>query len=180
MDSEQILSDDSNRATREEEVATIKESLDEAIRDIRIICRGLILPHIETLSVSEAARRAVEHYQLRTGASVDSTIEPLNDEIPVAVKICAYRFIQEGLNNSWRHADGKGQRVEVKLLGSEITVIVQDAGHGFKAENASLLGLGLSGLRERVESLGGKFEINSSFAGTTLTMFLNIHDPIVS
>ncbi len=180
MDSEQILSDDSNRATREEEVATIKESLDEAIRDIRIICRGLILPHIETLSVSEAARRAVEHYQLRTGASVDSAIEPLNDEIPVAVKICAYRFIQEGLNNSWRHADGKGQRVEVKLLGSEITVIVQDAGHGFNAENASFLGLGLSGLRERVESLGGKFEIYSSFAGTTLTMFLNIHDPIVS
>lgn len=180
MDSEQILSDDSNRATREEEVATIKESLDEAIRDIRIICRGLILPQIETLSVSEAARRAVEHYQLRTGASVDSAIEPLNDEIPVAVKICAYRFIQEGLNNGWRHADAKGQRVEVKLLGSEITVIVQDTGQGFKEENVSLLGLGLAGLRERIESLGGKFEINSSFAGTTLTMFLNIRDPIVS
>lgn len=180
MDSEQILSDDSNRATREEEVATIKESLDEAIRDIRIICRGLILPHIETLSLSEAARRAVEHYQSRTGASVDSAIEPLNDEIPVAVKICVYRFLQEGLNNGWRHADGKGQRVEVKLLGSEITVIVQDAGQGFNAENASSLGLGLAGLRERIESLGGIFEINSSFAGTTLTMFLNIHDPIVS
>lgn len=180
MDSEQILSDDSNRATREEEVATIKESLDEAIRDIRIICRGLILPHIETLSVSEAARRAVEHYQSRTDASVDSAIEPLNDEIPVAVKICVYRFIQEGLNNGWRHAEGNGQRVELKLLGNEITVIVQDAGQGFKAENASFLGLGLSGLRERVESLGGKFEINSSFAGTTLTMSLNIQDPIVS
>lgn len=179
MDSEQILSDDSNRTTREEEIATIKESLDEAIRDIRIICRGLILPHIETLSVSEAARRAVEHYQSRTGASVDSAIEPLNDEIPVAVKICVYRFIQEGLNNGWRHAEGNGQRVELKLLGNEITVIVQDAGQGFKAENA-FLGLGLSGLRERVESLGGKFEINSSSAGTTLTMSLNIQDPIVS
>jgi signal transduction histidine kinase len=179
MDSEQILSDDSNRATREEEIATIKESLDEAIRDIRIICRGLILPHIETLSVSEAARRAVEHYQSRTGASVDSAIEPLNDEIPVAVKICVYRFIQEGLNNGWRHAEGNGQRVDLKLLGNEITVVVQDAGQGFKAENA-FLGLGLSGLRERVESLGGKFEINSSSAGTTLTMSLNIQDPIVS
>ncbi|MGA1834818.1 sensor histidine kinase [Rhizobium wenxiniae] len=179
MDSEQILSDDSNRATREEEIATIKESLDEAIRDIRIICRGLILPHIETLSVSEAACRAVEHYRSRTGASVDSAIEPLNDEIPVAVKICVYRFIQEGLNNGWRHAEGNGQRVELKLLGNEITVVVQDAGQGFKAENA-FLGLGLSGLRERVESLGGKFEINSSSAGTTLTMSLNIQDPIVS
>ncbi|NTF98243.1 sensor histidine kinase [Rhizobium rhizogenes] len=180
MDSEQILSDDSNRATREEEVATIKESLDEAIRDIRIICRGLILPHIETLSVSEAARRAVEHYQSRTDASVDSAIEPLNYEVPVALKICVYRFIQEGLNNGWRHADGKGQRVELKHLGNEITVIVQDAGQGFKAENASFLGLGLSGLRERVESLGGKFQINSSFTGTTLTMVLNINDPMVS
>lgn len=180
MDSEQILSDDSNRATREEEVAKIKESLDEAIRDIRVICRGLILPHIETLSVSEAARRAVEHYQSRTGASVDTAIEPLNEEIPVAVKICVYRFIQEGLNNGWRHAEGKAQRVVLRLLGEEITVIVQDAGQGFKAENASFLGLGLSGLRERVESLGGKFEINSSFAGTTLTLFLNIQDPIVS
>jgi signal transduction histidine kinase len=67
----------------------------------------------------------------------------------------------------------------LKLLGNEITVIVQDAGQGFKAENA-FLGLGLSGLRERVESLGGKFEINSSSAGTTLTMSLNIQDPIVS
>nr|WP_210303898.1 sensor histidine kinase [Rhizobium cellulosilyticum] len=180
MDSEQILSDDSNRATREEEVATIKASLDEAIRDIRVICRGLILPHIETLSVSEAARRAVEHYQSRTGASVDTAIEPLNEEIPAAVKICVYRFIQEGLNNGWRHAEGKGQRVELRLPGDEITVVVQDAGQGFKAENASFLGLGLSGLRERVESLGGKFEINSSFAGTTLTMFLNIQDPMVS
>jgi signal transduction histidine kinase len=180
MDSEQILSDDSNRATREEEVATIKESLDEAIRDIRIICRGLILPHIETLSVSEAARRAVEHYQSRTDASVDSAIEPLNYEVPVAVKICVYRFIQEGLNNGWRHADGKGQRVEMKRLCSEITVIVQDAGQGFKAENASFIGLGLSGLRERVENLGGKFQIKSSFTGTTLTMVLNINDPMIS
>lgn len=111
---------------------------------------------------------------------MDTAIEPLNEEIPVAVKICVYRFIQEGLNNGWRHAEGKAQRVVLRLLGEEITVIVQDAGQGFKAENASFLGLGLSGLRERVESLGGKFEINSSFAGTTLTLFLNIQDPIVS
>jgi signal transduction histidine kinase len=78
------------------------------------------------------------------------------------VKICLSRFIQEGLNNAFKHAGGKGQKVAAWAEEDTITVEVEDEGPGFDPSDYGLRspsGLGLKGLRDRIESLGGMLVI---------------------
>lgn len=176
VDSEKLLSDQTSRTDREVEATTIKVSLDEAIRDIRNICRGLVLPDIESLPLEDVASRAIESHQSRSGKRVTASIEDVDAEISLPVKICVYRFIQEALNNSWRHAASMDQRVSLRQEGTEIVVVISDGGGGFSPEEIGPDCIGLSGLKERIESLGGCFEIETSSLGTRLTMRLNTVD----
>jgi signal transduction histidine kinase len=102
-----------------------------------------------------------------------------------AVKICIYRFIQEGLTNAWRHAGGAGQKVELSLQGSILTLTVSDKGPGFGgAANTTRSsgeedggGMGLTGVQDRVESLGGAFErLEPAGGGAAIRMTLDVKD----
>lgn len=95
VDSEKLVSDQTSRNERESETTSIKASLDEAIRDIRNICCGLVLPDIENLPIEDVVGRAVEHHQSRAGTRITTSIEDVNAQVGVPVKICVYRFVQE-------------------------------------------------------------------------------------
>lgn len=74
--------------------------------------------------------------------------------------------------NAYRHAGGKGQRVDCRIEAGRLVVSVIDDGPGFEPGRPGS-GLGLAGLRERAESIGGEFRIDSApGAGTRLTMAL--------
>lgn len=176
VDSEKLLSDHTTRSEREAEIATIKSSLDEAIKDIRNICRGLVLPDIENLTIEDVVGRAIEHHQSRTGRRVATSIEDVEVEVGVPTKICVYRFVQEGLNNGWRHAASARQSVSLRQDGTEIVAMVSDNGSGFSFEEIGPDCIGLSGLKERIESLGGRFRVQTSSTGTHLTMRLDTID----
>ncbi|MFB0692877.1 sensor histidine kinase [Agrobacterium pusense] len=176
VDSEKLVSDQTSRNERESETTSIKASLDEAIRDIRNICRGLVLPDIENLPIEDVVGRAVEHHQSRAGTRITTSIENVNAQVGVPVKICAYRFVQEGLNNGWRHAASTNQCVSLRQEGTEIVATVSDGGSGFSFDEIGPDCIGLSGLKERIESLGGRFEVQTSARGTHLTMRLNTVD----
>jgi signal transduction histidine kinase len=79
------------------------------------------------------------------------------------LKTTVYRLVQEALNNAFRHAGGAGQAVSVGLHGDQLRVEVTDTGPGFDPDTVADDGqhLGLTGMRERVESLGGVFNIES-------------------
>ena len=91
-------------------------------------------------------------------------------------KICVFRFIQEALNNAYRHASGQGQAVDVDLRDGRLAVAVSDAGPGFDPATVRADGLGLAGLKERVESIGGQFEMQTSPAGTRALITLNVEE----
>lgn len=96
--------------------------------------------------------------------------------MPQLIKICLYRFVQESLNNAYRHAQGKGQRIDAKLDGDRIVVEVADSGPGLDSTRTSTSGgLGLSIMRDRIESLGGTLMITSSVdSGTRLSAQLSL------
>ncbi|WP_245282051.1 sensor histidine kinase [Rhizobium sp. LC145] len=174
LDSEAVLDPQTPVDRREREIASIKGSLNEAMREIRNICAGLILPDIESTGLAKMLERVVQAHRDRTGTEVQLSLTDLPQDISHAAKICIYRFVQEALNNGWRHAGGIGQRVVQRLEDNCVVVEVIDTGPGFDPAQVKPASLGLAGLRERVESLGGRFEINSSKRGTTVTMSLNI------
>ncbi|MNL40826.1 Sensor histidine kinase LiaS [compost metagenome] len=91
----------------------------------------------------------------------------------LSAKICIYRFVQEALNNAYRHAGGVGQRVSQWVTGDYVTIEVGDNGPGFDPDRVKPTGLGLEGLRERIESLGGTFEVEAAASGTVVRMTIS-------
>jgi signal transduction histidine kinase len=82
--------------------------------------------------------------------------------------------------NAWRHADGIGQKVEFAMQGGSLVVSVSDRGCGFDPEAKIDNGrIGLAGLRERVQSVGGMFNVDTAPGrGTRLIMRLQIEQSV--
>ena len=116
----------------------------------------------------------VRAHEQRTAVSVDLTEPEYNPPLSQSERICVYRFVQEGLNNASQHAAGAAVHVAAAFSGGNLCVTVTDEGPGFDVTHVGVEGLGLAGLRERVASLGGDFLVESSPAGTRLTLTLNV------
>ncbi len=141
----------------------IQSSLQHALEEIRSIAAGFGLPQLGGFTLQELLNRVVRLHERRTGTNVTLKMRNLPEQINLPTKIAVYRLIQEALTNSFRHANGKDQQVWSFLEGDEIHIEVSDKGQGFKMKDPIDWDghLGVSGMRERVESLGGLFKIES-------------------
>ncbi|HEX5166110.1 MAG TPA: sensor histidine kinase [Thermomicrobiales bacterium] len=156
---------------------TIQQSVRRALQEIRTTSAGLMLPQLSKLPLADTVRHAVRAHERRSGTQVSVVLGPLPDDAPVATKIAIYRVIQESLTNGVRHAGGIQQEVRVGVDDASFTVQVIDHGHGFDATRvlASDEHMGLVGMRERVESLGGMLVIESAPGrGTTVIAHLPV------
>ncbi|WP_149763409.1 sensor histidine kinase [Neomesorhizobium albiziae] len=176
LDSAALLDPNSSAEERERIAVAIKSSLDGAMREIRNICNGLVLPHIESAQLTEVLALAVSEHEQRTDSGIELSLSNPPQSLSPSAKICIYRFVQEALNNGYRHSNGARQSVMLTSENGQVFVEVCDNGPGFDPTVVRPGCLGLAGLRERVESLGGGFEIESSSNGTKLKMFLNIDE----
>ncbi|QKK28697.1 sensor histidine kinase [Rhizobium indicum] len=170
LDSDVLINASTQPEAREMELAWIRSSLAEAMTEIRNICSGLVLPQIEKSSITEIVTRVVEAHQHKTESHVETIVDEDGPELPPAVKICIYRFIQEALNNAYRHGGGVQQAIKAVSRDGHVCVEVSDHGDGFDPTEVRPTSLGLVGLRERIDSLGGSFDIKTGEGGTTVTM----------
>lgn len=118
--------------------------------------------------MAEVAGRAVEDHRRRARTPVALELGDLPEQAEPAVKISLFRALQELLSNATRH--GGGTNVVVKVAGGEggpggghtLRLRVTDDGPGFDpAQLGAAEGLGLAGVREQAELLGGSFELAS-------------------
>jgi len=152
-----------------EDFRTIHVALQSALADLRAILRGLQLPEIEQFSVAETLQRAVDDHQRKTGVAVPLTLGNAPDTAPLPVRITLFRVLQESLANGFRHGGGRGQRVAVTGSAGHVSVEVADDGKGFDPNALKPDGhFGLDWMRERVELLGGSFEVRSAIGRGTV------------
>lgn len=146
------------------DLAVIQRSLREALEEIRKLSAGLILPELEDLTMRETLARVVRVHEQRSQTRVGLSVEKLTDNISLPVKITIYRVVQEALNNAYRHAGGKDQHVHIGQIDERLTVEIADGGPGFEPDSRVNQNghLGLLGMRQRVESLGGKFTVDAA------------------
>jgi signal transduction histidine kinase len=89
-----------------------------------------------------------------TGAQV--IVSPADPALPLEIEAIAYRVVQEALTNAMKHAPGAAVEVHLGLRDGELTILVRN---GTAAETSAIAhtgsGLGLAGMRERIEALGG-------------------------
>ena len=166
-------------ASKSEDLDIVQNALDDALAEIRNISSGLVLPELDGLTLTEIFTKAASTHEQRTHTSPDLNLGALPTHIGKSTQICLYRLVQEGLNNAERHAPGASCSISAHCTGNTIEVEVSDTGSGFETEAVatSSSGLGLPGLRERIESIGGQFEIRSAIGqGTQLIARFSIVD----
>lgn len=168
-----------------EELDGVRDALGRAMDEVRAISRGLTLPDIAGKPPAEIVALAVAAHSERSGEPVSASLGCTEAVVMgPAERICLYRFIQEALNNASRHAGGRGLAVDLSCRDGTIVVSVSDRGPGFGTQGdggdrgvdgeGPRFGLGLTGLRDRVESLGGVFAIaDRPGGGAELSMTLH-------
>ena len=148
----------------------MRDALTETLREIRHLSADLAPPDIENLSVSDTLSLVAKKHSQRTGTKVHCAIDVHGVNVPFPIKTCIYRFAQEGLNNAYQHARGTGQALYAECKQNSLEIRVVDQGPGINGHDSAVAGTGqgLSGLRDRIESLGGTLEVRSSDKGTSL------------
>lgn len=169
-----------------EDLDAVERAVKDAIREVRSISKGLSLPDIDARGGCEIVRSVADAHAARTGTTVEVRCTmPAGFVLAQAVKICLYRFAQETLNNAWRYAGGVEQTVDLSVDRGVLRLSVLDRGPGVTVAASGLpdgsgdfSGIGLSGLRDRVESLGGTFELRNrpDGTGTEVRMELDLRD----
>jgi len=136
---------------------------------IRALAHGLRPPALDTVGLNLTLEDVCRAFAGRTGLAIeyhgDGGIEP--PPLPDAVSICFYRCLQEALTNVARHAEAHGVAVALDRHDGWLRLVIRDDGRGFNVRGAegrvgATSGMGLRGMRERVELIGGRFKVTSS------------------
>lgn len=160
-----------------EDLNIIQSSLQRAMQEIRALSAGLGVPQLKDLTLTETLGRVVRVHEQRTNTKVSLNLQQPPEQASLPLKITLYRLVQEALNNAYRHAGGVGQQVYVGCMANQLQVKVSDQGPGFSGGQTAGWDkhLGLVGMRERVESLGGCFRVESTPGrGTTVIADLSL------
>jgi signal transduction histidine kinase len=165
-------------AGEDNDFIVVQSALERSLREIRGIASGLRLPELDALTLKEVIDRAVDEHERRTSDVVDLTVADLPEGALAALKIAMYRIIKESLNNSHRHGGVTAARVSVSVDGEILVLEVSDAGSGFDPQSIDTrVSLGLRGMRERAELLGGSLAVVSQpGGGTAVTARLPLSD----
>ena len=152
-------------------------AVQSALTDLRTISADLDLPDIDQMELVAIAERVVRDFQVKTDCRVllETSIPPV--KATFRVKVTLYRLLQESLANVFRHAPGAPCRVRLAGDASALTLEVRDEGPGFDQTAVLSKGrYGLYGMRQRVEVLGGSFDLQSKpGAGTTILVALPLN-----
>lgn len=145
---------------------TIRSAAQDALRQVRNLSSGLALPEINDLTLTQELILAAHRHEQRTQTHVKLELGDLPEQLPPLHKVALYRFVEESLNNAFRHAGGQGQCLRARRSDKSLEVEVCDAGPGFDPGlpadgSRGRSPLGLVGMRYRIESLGGTFDIES-------------------
>jgi PAS domain S-box-containing protein len=141
----------------------------QALKEMRMLVHELRPPVLEQEGLVGALQQRLDAVERRTGVTANLFVEG-EIELPVSVEKVLYHIAQEALNNALRHAMATSVQVCVRSNGDWVELEVVDNGGGFDLDAASDAGgLGLIGIREWAERLGGKLTILSAPGeGTTV------------
>ncbi len=150
----------------------------DTLRNVRRLAVELRPSALDDFGLEPALRRLGE--TVREGGALDVQVETRlgAGRLPADVETALYRIVQEALTNAVKHAGANHVSIVVTRNATSVLTVIEDDGKGFDSGAVSLDGLGILGMRERVELLDGSLEIDTSpGAGTTLIVQLPLVEP---
>jgi signal transduction histidine kinase len=161
---------------------------DGALQEIRTTSYLLHPPLLDEAGFASAARWFVEGFAKRSNIEVQCDISRPAKKLPKEVELALFRALQEGLTNVHRHSGASMVSVTFVVDHTRLELQISDNGHGIDTKrmqevhrSGGGVGVGVSGMRERVRQLGGQFELFSDKdQGTTLKITLPIPEVVTS
>jgi signal transduction histidine kinase len=147
----------------------------DAMRNIRDLAMGLRPSMLDDIGLEAALQWQGREFSRHTGVPCEVKVSGSFDVLTDAHRTCIYRVVQEALTNCARHAKASNVVVSVSSEDGTVTLTVRDDGLGFQPPTNSRGGLGLLGMRERVQALEGNLEITSQVGGGTT---VQVHIPV--
>ena len=147
--------------------ATLLESTVDSIEDVMSELRP---PMLDDYGLFSALHWYAREFSDRTGIEVDVLGEGAERAAP-EIEIALFRVAQEALNNVAKHAGAKRVRIELDHVAGQCVMTVTDDGIGIDtlapAESRARRGLGMVTMRERAQSVGGRFHVRAVPGGGT-------------
>ncbi|HSB37712.1 MAG TPA: GAF domain-containing sensor histidine kinase [Gaiellaceae bacterium] len=154
-----------------ESVAQLRNLVVATLRDVRRLAVELRPKVLDDFGLLPALERLTTGFAEQTGIEVDLEASAVDERLPTEVETAIYRIVQESLTNVVKHS--RAHRVSVLLTraNGRIKAVIEDDGKGFDPEAGSGDGIGLIGMRERIELLDGTLAVESSeTSGTTVAL----------
>ncbi len=159
---------------RLEDVELLLNQVEAQLRNLSHELRPTVL---DNLGLVPALEFLAEKVAKRTGLAifVDGERE---QRLPAAIETALYRIVQEALNNVVKHAHAHTVWIELRHLPSRVECSIRDDGRGFAGSTTpGVAGLGLVGIRERLNALGGTLQLVTAHrAGVTLRVEIPLGD----
>lgn len=166
-------------AAQAETLALARNSVQRSIVETRTLSYLLHPPLLDEAGLTSAVRWYVEGFAERSGIEAQLKLPPDLGRLPETVETAVFRILQESLTNVHRHSGSKSVQVELAKARDQLILTVRDFGRGIPAEsleasqpNGRSVGVGLAGMRERVNDLGGRLDIQSSSKGSLIMVLV--------
>ena len=175
----EVLEDETDSDDRKmgKQLRDVRDELDRSIAEVRRISSNLRPSVLDDFGLVTALRLLVKEFEKRQGVMVGFDC---SEDVPVGLdgdtEIALYRIAQEALANIAKHAEATNVQVRLSYMAGLVQLSIRDNGKGIVRDDSALKraaghGLGLLGMRERTELLGGTFEIESGEGrGTTVAV----------
>ena len=155
--------------------AEIEHSLSEATKELRAFTYLLHPPRLESERFDTILEQYLAGFGARTGLDTRLKIRMESYQLSLPLKRTLLRIVQEALANAHRHAAAKQVHVTLRATADQALLIVTDDGKGMprsrlvgKPGKIGQMGVGIPGMRSRLQQFGGSLEIESGSSGTTV------------
>jgi signal transduction histidine kinase len=133
----------------------------EAMRSVRGLAMGLRPSMLDDLGLGPALQWQGKEFERHTGVPVNVQVPDELEDLDDGQRTCIYRVVQEALTNCARHARAGHVQVNVNYQAGKVVVVIQDDGTGFDVDRSARTGMGLIGMKERVQAIGGELAVTS-------------------
>jgi signal transduction histidine kinase len=161
---------------------SISSTAVDTVGEVRAISHALRPQLLSRFGLSAALRNLVEEINSVTEISWEGNVDDLTGLLAPDDEINLYRIVQEGMNNTIRHADASSGNLNIQRSGHSILVSITDDGKGFDSGELKINGnggLGFQSMQQRSNLLSAVLQINSELGrGTSITIEIPIPDPL--
>jgi len=156
-------------------VTDVADLADQAIEELRTMAYLLHPPLLDEVGFACAAEWYIEGFAKRSGVNVSMEIATHHERMPRSMETALFRVLQESLTNVHRHSKAAHVTVCFRHQFETVMLEIRDDGCGIEGkrlvrlrETSAETGVGLAGMRERMNELNGTLEMESEGRGTTI------------